>query len=98
MCRPSAPCGSWGALASCGPRGGRVRRVWSWAVRAPGVGAWAVRAPGVGRGEVWGLWIIPGPIALVGLISLGLNQIPNTIEAKVKNSEGRTKVGYGAIG
>jgi hypothetical protein len=58
----------------------------------------AVRAPGVGRGEVWGLWIIPGPIALVGLISLGLNQIPNTIEAKVKNSEGITKVATGAIG
>ena len=71
-----------------GRGGGRVRRVWSW----------GVRAPGVGRGEVWGVWIIPGPIALVGLISLGLNQIPNTIEAKVENSEGRTKVGYGAIG
>jgi hypothetical protein len=74
-----------------GRGGGRVRRVWSW----------GVRAPGVGRGEVWGLWIIPGPIAgpiaLVGLISLGLNQIPNTIEAKVKHSEGRTKVATGAI-
>ena len=65
-----------------------MRRVWSW----------GVRAPGVGRGEVGGVWILTAPISPGDVESLGLNQIPNTIAAKVKNSEGRTKVGYGAIG
>ena len=43
-------------------------------------------------------WILTAPISPGDVKSLGLNQIPNTIAAKFKNSEGRTKVGYGAIG